>query len=207
MSRFLPVWTGHHRREETTYVYPPGWILLSSTSFMANILITNCIAIWRCWFLSGRKWMFSVIPGLCTLVGTIFAGFGLYQMTATSSSGNSCATQIEWMLPYFSMSVTVTILCTVVILYHTVTGPIIGQRTRRLWINIVVESSLLFMVGPIIFLVYITSDIQTGCPLPAVTMIMSLAPIRAVARVPSDATMQESTSLELHIRLETEGNA
>ncbi len=28
-----------------TYIYSPGWILLSSTSFMANILITNCIIV------------------------------------------------------------------------------------------------------------------------------------------------------------------
>ncbi|PBK70178.1 hypothetical protein ARMSODRAFT_1018269 [Armillaria solidipes] len=194
-------------REETTYIYPPGWILLSSTSFMANILVTNCIAIWRCWFLSGRRWMFSVIPGLCTLVGTVFSGFSLYKMIATSASGNTCATQIDWMLPYFSMSVAVTILCTVVILYRTVMGPSIGRRTRQLWINVIIESSLFFVVGPIIFLVvYITSDIRTGCPLPVVTMIMGLAPVRAVARVPSDATMQESAPLELRIRLETEGN-
>ncbi len=62
---FHPVWTGHHRvphrdipsrpfdrifiqgREETTYIYPPGWILLTSTSFMANIVITSCIAVRR----------------------------------------------------------------------------------------------------------------------------------------------------------------
>ncbi len=34
-------------REETTYIYPPGWILLTSTSFMANIVITSCIAVRR----------------------------------------------------------------------------------------------------------------------------------------------------------------
>lgn len=103
----------------------------------------------------------------------VFAGFSLYKMITTSALGNSCATQIDWMLPYFSMSVAVTILCTVVILYRTVMGPSIGRRTRRLWIKVIVESSLLFAVGPIIFLVaYITSDVRTGCPLPVLTMIM-----------------------------------
>ncbi|PBK70197.1 hypothetical protein ARMSODRAFT_1018287 [Armillaria solidipes] len=94
----------------TTYVYSPRWILLSSTSFMANIFITNCIVIWWCWFLSGRKWMFAVIPGLCTIIGSIFAGFGLYEITTTPSPGNTCAAQIDWMLPYYSMSLAVTML-------------------------------------------------------------------------------------------------
>ncbi|KAK0186153.1 hypothetical protein F5146DRAFT_1143726 [Armillaria mellea] len=182
------------REETTVYLSSLGGFLLTSTSFMANILITNCIAIWWCWFLSGCRWMFSVIPGLCTLIGMRFS---LYKMITT----------IDWMLPYFSMSLAVTILCMVVILSRTVMGPRIGWRTRRLWIKVVVKSSLLFAVGPILFLViYTMSDTRTGCPLPVVTMIMSLVPVRAVARVPGDATMQESASLELSIRLETEGN-
>ncbi|PBK92371.1 hypothetical protein ARMGADRAFT_1081160 [Armillaria gallica] len=170
---------GDDETQGTAYIYPHGWILLSSTSFMANILITNCIAIWRCWFLSDRRWMFSIISGLCTLVGTIFTGFGLYQMLATLVSGISCVVQIDWMLPYFSMSLAVTISCTVVILYQVV-GPHI---MRWLWIKVIVESSLLFAVGPIILLVvYAMSDMRTGCPMLVVTMTISLAPILAVAQ-------------------------
>ncbi|KAK0229266.1 hypothetical protein EDD85DRAFT_141496 [Armillaria nabsnona] len=169
------------------YIYSPGWILLSSTSFMANMLITNCIAIWRCWFLSGRRWIFSIIPGMCIVVGTIFAGFGLYKMITTTAPGNTCMVQINWMLPYFSMSLAITILCTLVISYRTKADEYITRRTRRLWIKVIVESSLLFAVGPIIFLViYVTSDMRTGCPMLVVTMTMSLAPILAIAQVPSE---------------------
>ncbi|SJK96780.1 uncharacterized protein ARMOST_00026 [Armillaria ostoyae] len=56
--------------QETTYIYSHGWILLSSLSFTAVILITGCIVIWWCWLFSGRRWMFAVIPGLCIIVGT-----------------------------------------------------------------------------------------------------------------------------------------
>ncbi|PBK70184.1 hypothetical protein ARMSODRAFT_1018274 [Armillaria solidipes] len=181
----------------TTYVYSPRWILLSSTSFMANILITNCIVIWWCWFLSGHKWMFAVIPGLCTTVGSIFAGFGLYEMTTTPSSGNTCAAQIDWMLPYYSMSLAVTMLCTLVILHRIVMDPCNRRRTRRLWIKVIVESSLLFAVGLMILLaIYIKSGMGTSCPVLDVTMCTGLVPILAIARVSSDATMQESAPFE-----------
>ncbi|PBK92370.1 hypothetical protein ARMGADRAFT_1081159 [Armillaria gallica] len=163
-SIFVQAISNDKAQGTATYIYSPGWILLSSTSFMANILITNCITIWRCWFLSGRRWMFSIIPGLCFLIGTIFAGFGLYQMIATSASGNTF------------------------ILYRTVMGPRIMRRTRRLWIRVIVESSVLFIVGPIIFLaVYVMSDMSTGCPMLVVTMIMGLAPILVIAQVPSES--------------------
>ncbi len=101
----------------------------------------------------------------------VFAGFGLYEMTTTPPSRNACTAQIDWMLPYYSMSLAVTMLCALVILCCIVMGPRIGRRTRRLWIGIIVESSLLFAAGPIVLLViYITSDMRTSCPLLAVTM-------------------------------------
>ncbi|PBK83653.1 hypothetical protein ARMGADRAFT_1136608 [Armillaria gallica] len=179
--------------QETIYIYTPGWMLLSSTAFMLNILLTNCMVIWQYWFFCGRGWMFIVIPGLCTIVGT---RFGLYKVTITPPSGNACTAQIDWMLPYYSMSLAVTMLCALVILGRIVNGPRIGRRTRRIWIGVIVESSLLFVAGPIILLViYITSDMSTSCPLLAVTMSTGLVPILAIARVPSDATMQESPPL------------
>ncbi|PBK92309.1 hypothetical protein ARMGADRAFT_184493 [Armillaria gallica] len=169
--------------QETTYIYSRGWFLLSSMSFMAVILITACITIWWCWFFAGRRLMFAVIPGLCITIGTILASVGLYQMTVTPPSGNTCAVQLDWMLPYFSLVLAVTLSCALVTLYHIVMDRRIGGRTLRLWIKVIVESSLLFAAGPV---VYIMSDTNTGCPLLVVTMIMSLAPILAIAQVPSN---------------------
>ncbi len=39
----------------------------------------------------------------------VSAGVGLYQMTVTTPSVNACAAQIDWMLPYFSMVLAVTV--------------------------------------------------------------------------------------------------
>ncbi|KAK0229271.1 hypothetical protein EDD85DRAFT_1026787 [Armillaria nabsnona] len=155
--------------------------------------------------------MFSIIPGLCIIIGTIFAGVGLYKMTVTPAPGNACAAQIDWMLPYFSMSLAVALLCMAVIVYGIIMGPRIGQRTRRLcqWIKVIVESLLLLAVAPTVFLVlYITSETRRDCPLLVLTMIMSLAPVLAVAQVPSGTVMPIlwPRHFELHM-LGTNGNA
>ncbi len=130
--------------------------------------------------------MFAIIPGLCITVGTSsafyhyhqkfelisnlgFASVGLYQMTVTPPSGNACVVQLDWMLPYFSMVLAVTLSCALVTLYHIVMDRRIGGRTLRLWIKVIVESSLLFAAAPV---VYIMSDTHIGCTLLVVTMIM-----------------------------------
>ncbi|PBK92274.1 hypothetical protein ARMGADRAFT_1105081 [Armillaria gallica] len=178
----------NNKTQETTYIYSHGWIILSSMSFMAVILVMGCIMIWWCWFFAGQRLMFAIIPGLCITVRTssalyhyhqkfeltsnlVFASVDLYQMSVTPPSGNACVVQLDWMLPYFSMVLAVTLSCALVTLYHIVMDRRIGGRTLRLWIKVIVKSSLLFAAVPV---VYIMSDTNTGCPLLVVTMIMVL---------------------------------
>lgn len=189
----------HGETEETVYNYffdAPKWMLLSTAAFMANTLIADCIMIWRCWIICGRRWAFIVIPGLCTIVGTIFAGFSFYQQTATPPPGSAwSAAQIDWMIPYFSMSLTVTLLCTLVIIYRiTVIKPSIENGTRRLWIEVIVESAALYAIALIIMLAfYAKNDVHTNYPIVVATMITALAPTLIVARVSSGATRPESS--------------
>ncbi len=65
------------------------------------------------------------------------------------------------------MVLAVTLSCALVTLYHIVTDRIEG-KILRLWIKVIVESSLLFAAAPV---VYIMSGIHTDCPLLVVTMI------------------------------------
>ncbi|KAK0463416.1 hypothetical protein IW261DRAFT_1575666 [Armillaria novae-zelandiae] len=170
--------------QQITYIYSDEWILLSSVSFAVVILITACIVIWWCWLFSGQRLMFALIPGLCIIVGMIFAGVGLHQMTVTPPSGNACEAQINWILPYFSMMLAVTVPCMLVSLRYIVNGPGIRGRALRLWIlNVITPSLLFFAAVPV---AYISSDTRTGCPLLSMTMITSLAPILSTAQVPSD---------------------
>ncbi|KAK0463407.1 hypothetical protein IW261DRAFT_1613648 [Armillaria novae-zelandiae] len=189
----------HGETEETVYNYffdAPKWMLLSTAAFMANTIIADCIMIWRCWVISGRRWAFIIIPGLCTIVGTIFAGFSFYQETATPPPGSAwSASQIDWMLPYFSLSLTVTLYCTLVIIYRiTVTKPSIEMGTRRLWIEVIVESAALYAVALIIMLAfYARGDVHANYPIVVTTMITALAPTLIVARVSSGGTTPESS--------------
>ncbi|KAK0229255.1 hypothetical protein EDD85DRAFT_140939 [Armillaria nabsnona] len=189
----------HGETEETVYNYffdAPKWMLLSTAAFMANTLIADCIMIWRCWIIAGRRWVFIIIPGLCTIVGTIFAGFSFYQETATPPPGSAwSAAQIDWMLPYFSMSLTVTLYCTLVIIYRiTVIKASIETGTRRLWIEAIVESAALYAVALIIMLAfYARGDTHANYPIVVTTMITALAPTLIVARVSSGATRPESS--------------
>ncbi|KAG7453252.1 uncharacterized protein BT62DRAFT_54108 [Guyanagaster necrorhizus] len=168
----------HGQTEETTYDYffdAPKWMLLSTAAFMANTLIADCIMIWRCWIICGRKWMFVVVPGLCTIVGTIFAGFSIYQQTATPPPGSAWSTaQIDWLLPYFSMSLAVTLLCTLLIIYRiTAVRPSIKKETRWLWsIEAIIESAALYAIALIILLAfYATNDVHTNYPIVVATII------------------------------------
>ncbi|KAK0227593.1 hypothetical protein IW262DRAFT_1346126 [Armillaria fumosa] len=191
--------------QQVTYIYSHGWILLGSMSFAVVILITACIVIWLCWLFSGQRLMFAIIPGLCVIIGTIFASVGLHQMIVTPPFGNACEAQIDWMLPYFSMMLAVTLSCTLVSLYYISMGARIWGRTLWLWINVIIQSLLLFAAAPV---AYILSDMPIACPLLGMTMITSLAPILAIAQVPSDSVTPTvlPTHVELH-RLGTQGNA
>ncbi|KAK0435017.1 hypothetical protein EV421DRAFT_1837467 [Armillaria borealis] len=106
-------------------------------------------------------------------------------MTVTTPAVNACAAQIDWMLPYFSMVLSVILSCTMVTLYHIAMDSSIDWRTLRLWIKVIIESLFLFAAAAV---VYIMSDMRmvTTCPLLVVTMITSLAPILAIAQVPSN---------------------
>ncbi|KAK0210028.1 hypothetical protein DFS33DRAFT_1378021 [Desarmillaria ectypa] len=189
----------HGETEEATYNYffsAPKWMLVSTAAFMANTFIADCIMIWRCWIICGRRWTFIIIPGLCTIVGTIFAGFSLYQQTAAPPPGSAwSASQIDWTLPYFSMSLVVTLLCTLVIIYRiTMIKPSIENGTRRLWTEVIVESAALYAIALIILLAfYATGDVHANYPIVVATMITGLAPTLIVGRVSSGATRPESS--------------
>ncbi|KAK0455352.1 uncharacterized protein EV420DRAFT_596244 [Desarmillaria tabescens] len=189
----------HGETEETVYGYffdAPKWMLLSTAAFMANTLIADCIMIWRCWIICGRRWMFVIVPMLCTIVGTIFAGFSIYQQTASPPPGSAwSAAQIDWTLPYFSMSLVVTLLCTLIIIYRIIMiKPSIEKGTRRLWIEVIVESASLYAIALIILLAfYTTGNVDANYPIVIATMITGLAPTLIVARVSSGATRPESS--------------
>ncbi|KAK0493388.1 hypothetical protein EDD18DRAFT_1356821 [Armillaria luteobubalina] len=112
-------------------------------------------------------------------------------------SGNACEAQVDWMLPYFSMMLAITLSCTLVSIYYITMGPCILGRAFQLWVKVLTQSLLLFAA---VLVAYILSDMCTACPLLGMTMITSLAPILAIAQVPTGDIMTPML-LPTHIEL------
>ncbi|KAF8904245.1 hypothetical protein CPB85DRAFT_979633 [Mucidula mucida] len=166
----------HGATAESTYDYlstSPRWMLTSSVAFSSNTLIADCILIWRCWIIWGTRWVVVAFPMFCTVVGTIFAIFSIYQQATTPPPGSAWSeAQIDWGVPYFSMSLTVTVLCTILIIYRVVTvrgdtnslGVTTAYRvvSYNAVIEIVVESAALYSISLCIWMAYYVKGVPEG---------------------------------------------
>jgi len=52
---------------------PIWYTALGASLFSLNILIADCIVIWRCWVVWGRNWYIIVLPALTTLAGLVLS--------------------------------------------------------------------------------------------------------------------------------------
>ena len=98
----------------------------------------------------------------CVLV---FASFSLYQQATTPPPGSAwSAAQIDWLLPYFCISVSVTVGCTSLIVFkiwntHHRTDKLTGLKSQRAYkfsrlIHILVESAAVYAAAMIITLAF-----------------------------------------------------
>ncbi|KAK0227564.1 hypothetical protein IW262DRAFT_1454709 [Armillaria fumosa] len=108
----------HGQTDETSFDYlwnAPKWMLTSTATFIINTTIADFVVVWRCWNVWGQKWIVAAIPSFCNVVGI---GTSLYQQATTPPPGSAwSAAQIDWLLPYFCISVSVTVGCTSLIVF------------------------------------------------------------------------------------------
>ncbi|PBK65269.1 hypothetical protein ARMSODRAFT_961276 [Armillaria solidipes] len=162
-----------------------------SVTSSINILITDCIMIWRCWTFWNRKWRMIIVPMLCTIGGTIFNVF--YIIRNLDALGTHPFQDViggtDWAIAYYSMTLSTTIICTALILYPMLTaerpsGPKTNLYTYHRVIAILIESSALYAFSLILLLVYLVRDDLTA-PYPQVILssVTGIAPTPIVARV------------------------
>ncbi|KAK0218442.1 hypothetical protein EDD85DRAFT_1029162 [Armillaria nabsnona] len=162
-----------------------------SVTSSINILIADCIMIWRCWTFWNRKWRMIIVPMLCTISGTVFNVF--YIIQNLDALGTHPFQHViggtDWAIAYYSMTLSTTIICTALILYPMLTteapnGPKSSVYTYHRVIAILVESSSLYAVSLIFLLVYLVRDDLTA-PYPQVILssVTGIAPTLIVARV------------------------
>ncbi|KAK0210000.1 hypothetical protein DFS33DRAFT_1289784 [Desarmillaria ectypa] len=201
----------HGQTDETAFDYlfdAPKWMLASSVTFVMNTTIADFVVVWRCWNVWGRRWIVAAIPSLCNVVGIVFAGFSLYQQATTPPPGSAwSAAQIDWLLPYFCISVTVTVGCTTLIVFkiwnaHRETDRLTQLKSHRAYkfsrvICTLVESAAMYAISMTVTLAfYKQGGLSANFPICITSTITGLAPTLIVARVTCGGTKPLTTYQE-----------
>ncbi|KAF9052256.1 hypothetical protein BDZ89DRAFT_1125718 [Hymenopellis radicata] len=183
----------HGQTENTMMDYllinPPDWMFLSTASFMVNTLFADCFLVWRCWLVWDKRLKAAAVPGLFTIIGTVFAGLSFYQQTVTSPSANSVwsVDTINWSIPYFSLSLATTLVSTILIVWRLVQSRSSRSGTSTNMtklIEMVVESCMLYSLCMILLLAFFVQNIPAANYLVAITAsVTGIAPTLIVVRL------------------------
>ncbi|KAK0209320.1 hypothetical protein DFS33DRAFT_1309319 [Desarmillaria ectypa] len=171
-----------------------------SVTLSINILIADCIMIWRCWTFWDHKWRMIILPVFCTIGGTIFNV--LYIIQNLDALGTQPFQDVisgtNWAIAYYSMTLSTTVICTALILYPMLTteaptrGPRSNLYTYCRIIAIITESSALYALTLILFLVYLVrNDLTAPYPQVMLSSVTGIAPTLIVARVALGQTRPE----------------
>ncbi|KAK0207464.1 hypothetical protein IW262DRAFT_1302679 [Armillaria fumosa] len=168
-------------------------VLSGITGSLQSILV-NIAMIWRCWMVWGSRWSVVVIPILSMIAGIIAKVFQqCVQIRSLLNATNPEAfkpTSIDWTTVYLSLSLAVTWLCTILIVFRIVT---VGKANRnaplggyRSIVEIIVESAALLSIILIIYIATYARGVYMEIYIDAITAsIRGIAPTLIVGRVAS----------------------
>ncbi|PBK93909.1 hypothetical protein ARMGADRAFT_1079402 [Armillaria gallica] len=177
----------------------PLWVpTISSVVASINILLADCVIIWRCWIIWGRNWRIVFLPSLCTLCGTIFDLFFLIQelVPSTGSQGQSVtpwgSNSINWGIAYYSMTLSTTIICTMLMVYRLARASMarkslcFASNPYYQVMEIMVESAALYVVALVVFIPFIaTNSPYSNYPQVVLASVTGIAPTLILLRVAS----------------------
>ncbi|KAK0438522.1 uncharacterized protein EV420DRAFT_1769659 [Desarmillaria tabescens] len=202
----------------------PTWALtIGDTVACINILVADCVIIWRCWIIWERNWRIVVLPCICTVCELTFGVLGILQqmvplnnLPRIISKGDS----INWSMAYCIMALPTTGMCTALIVYYlakvskTRNSPCFTPNPYYHVIEMLVESSGLYVVVLAIFIVFAAVESPysryPGAVLePVIGIVTTLTLLRVVSRntdtgPPSDD--MHSRHLQHLPRTRTEGS-
>ncbi|KAJ7478083.1 hypothetical protein FB451DRAFT_1556914 [Mycena latifolia] len=171
---------------ESTLTYllaPPLWlVVVPGVLFPANMLVADCVLIWRCWIVWDRRFKVVLIPILCTIAGTVF---GFLSVVGEAESILHPDLQVEWSgfeLLWFILSLVTTLSATLLIIIR-----ILMMTDRRASgygrvIEIIIESAALYCV--IITLPFtLRNNANVGYPEVILGQVTGIGPTLIVARV------------------------
>ncbi|KAJ7256395.1 hypothetical protein C8J57DRAFT_564202 [Mycena rebaudengoi] len=177
--------------------------------FSTNILISDCVLIWRCWTVWNYNWRIVVLPIICTLVGTALGFRSIADQAAYILNPELDIDMfVDFATPYFILSLVTTLLATLLIVVRILTMSEHNTRRERGYgrvIEIVVESALLYSVTLIIFLPFLIRGAdEQGIVQSFIAQMTGIAPTLIVARVsfglarPDETWQAPSSSLRFH---------
>ncbi|SJL15164.1 uncharacterized protein ARMOST_18649 [Armillaria ostoyae] len=157
-------------------------------------ILADIAMIWRCWTVWGSRWSIIVIPILSMIAGIIAKVFEEYISIQSLLNANDPEafkpTSVDWTTVYLSLSLAVTLLCTILIVFRIVT---VGRANRdaalggyRSIIEIIVESAALLSIIVIIYMVTYARGAYTSIYVDAIAAsIRGIVPTLIVGRVAS----------------------
>ncbi|KAK0505411.1 hypothetical protein EDD18DRAFT_336543 [Armillaria luteobubalina] len=176
-------------------------VVTGVTGGLQNILADIAI-IWRCWTVWGSRWQFVVVPILCMITGIVAKVFQEYieisALLNVHNPENFTPSSVDWTMVYLSLSLAVTLLCTILVVFRIV---IVGRVNRdatlggyRSIIEIIVESAALLSVILIIYIVTYARGAYAAIYVDAIAAnIRGIAPTLLVGRVASGHSRPDDT--------------
>ncbi|PBK95117.1 hypothetical protein ARMGADRAFT_1077889 [Armillaria gallica] len=157
-------------------------------------ILADIAMIWRCWTVWGSRWSIVVVPILSMIAGFIAKVFQEYisirSLLNATDPEEFKPTTVDWTLTYLSLSLTVTLLCTILIVVRIVT---VGRANRdtaldgyRLIIELIIESAALLSVILIIYMATYARGAYASIYVDVIAAsIRGIAPTLLVGRVAS----------------------
>ncbi|KAK0214308.1 hypothetical protein IW262DRAFT_1466001 [Armillaria fumosa] len=182
----------------------PLWIpVISSIDTSISVLLADCVIIWRCWIIWSRNWRIIVVPSLCTLCGTIFDVFFLLQQLTplSDSQGNTVpltpwgGNSIDWGMAYYSMTLSTTIICTMLIMFRLSRARAAGTSLHFMpnpyqkVMEIVVESAAIYVLALAVYIPFLGTDSPYSTyPQAILSSVTGIAPTLILLRVLPQST-------------------
>ncbi|KAK0439696.1 uncharacterized protein EV420DRAFT_1650813 [Desarmillaria tabescens] len=186
-----------------------------------NILVADCVIIWRCWIIWEKNWRIIVLPCICTLCGLIFGILVILQQLVSSNNLQKNLSKGNWAMAYYVMALPTTAMCTALIVYRltkvskTRNSPHFTPNPYHHVIEMLVESSGLYVVVLAVFIVFeAMNSPYSNYPAAVLQSAIGIAPALILLRVVSrNTTSTGPPSDNMHsrpfkrlVRLQTGGS-
>ncbi|EJD45507.1 hypothetical protein AURDEDRAFT_137206 [Auricularia subglabra TFB-10046 SS5] len=185
------------------FYYEDFWIpvsVFSSSVFIITNFLADGLMLYRCWIVWGRSRVVIAVPFLTFLGSSALSCVAVYQVTTPGQRLFSSIT-LQFMLPYFSMSMGLNILVTLLISARLLLArhrirSVLGAEHTKVYISItamLVESAALYSLFSCIFIAtYSINDALFNVFLPLHSQIMCISPLLILLRVAKGQAFTES---------------